>query len=125
MKIYAVLLPLLAAVFLAAAPLLSEDQKIAMLIEYVRTLNGSVFIRNGSEYAPDKAAEHLAMKRKNAGTRVKSAEDFIEVIASKSYLSGKPYLVRLKDGTVVTAKDLLSGKLKEIEAGKFINRTPH
>ena len=70
-----------------------DDRKIDMLIEYVRSLNGAVFIRNGMEYPPAQAAEHFAMKRKKAGSRIKSAGDFIELVASKSYLTGVPYTV--------------------------------
>ena len=95
-----------------------DDRKIDMLIEYVRSLNGAVFIRNGMEYPPAQAAEHFAMKRKKAGSRIKSAGDFIELVASKSYLTGVPYTVKMPDGRVVTSRDLLYRRLKEIEQAR-------
>ena len=43
-------------------------------------------------------AQHLRNKLAKAGDRVKTTEDFIIGIASKSFLSGKPYLVNFADG---------------------------
>ena len=52
---------------------------------------------------PDKAREHLASKYRFAGSRIDSAEAFIEHLATRSSMSGEPYHV--KCGTA----DLLSG----------------
>jgi len=43
-------------------PELSEEEKINMLIKYVRTLQGSTFIRNGKESDLGKAADHYKSK---------------------------------------------------------------
>jgi hypothetical protein len=56
------------------------------------------FIRNGQEYSAREGAEHLRSKLAKAGDRVKTTDDFITGVASKSYLSGKPYLVKFPDG---------------------------
>lgn len=101
----------------SAAPL-SEEQKIVMLIDYVRSLKGAVFIRNGSEYPAGQAADHIAMKRGKAGSRVKTAREFIDRVASKSYLTGKSYTVRLSDGSTVRAGELLLRRLNEIESAE-------
>ena len=95
-----------------------EERKIDILIEYVGSLNGAVFIRNGTEYPPAQAAAHLSLKRKKAGSRIKSAADFIELVAAKSYITGIPYTVRMPDGKIVTARELLYSRLKEIEQGR-------
>ena len=50
------------------------------------------------EYSGAEGAQHLRDKRAKAGDRVKTTEDFITGIASKSFLSGKPYLVKCADG---------------------------
>ena len=120
MKLHIFLLPALIAISCAAfagGPV-PEDRKIDMLIDYVRTLNGAVFIRNGTEYAPAQAAAHLSLKRKKAGNRIKSAADFIELVAAKSYITGIPYTVRMPDGKIVTARELLYRRLKEIEQAR-------
>ena len=71
--------------------------EIDELITYVQ-MSGVRFIRNGSEYSGAQGAEHLRDKLARAGNRVKTTDDFINGIASKSYLSGEPYLVKFPDG---------------------------
>ena len=75
----------------------SASGEIERLIRFVGSSNVR-FIRNGTEYSAPEGADHLRDKLSKAGNRVKTAEDFIEGIASKSYLSGKPYLVKFPDG---------------------------
>jgi hypothetical protein len=67
------------------------------LIGFTRT-SEVVFIRNGHEYPPKKAAEHFQKKRAHFQNDIQTAEDFVRLAASRSILSGQPYLVRTKDG---------------------------
>ena len=69
-----------------------------------------------AEHTPKEAADHLRLKWKNAGGRVKKAPDFIQYCASESSLSGKPYEIRFKDGRTVLARDWLWTELKRMEA---------
>lgn len=94
----------------------SEASKIAALIDGIRGMKGARFIRNGREYPPGEAADHLAMKCRKAGDRVKTARQFIEFVASRSYLSGEEYLIRLPGGKVVPSRDVLEKMLREIES---------
>lgn len=98
-----------------AAPPLSQSEKIDRLISYVANLKGAVFIRNGSEYGPEEAAKHMQLKREKAGDRVKTADDFISLCASKSYLSGKEYHIRLADGRTLTSEQVLREELARLE----------
>lgn len=61
------------------------------MITFVRTSDVR-FIRNGLEYSPADGADHLREKLATAGDRVQTTNDFITGIASKSHLSGKPYV---------------------------------
>jgi hypothetical protein len=94
----------------------SEDEKIDYLIATVEKLSGAKFIRNGSAYDAAAAADHLRLKRRNAGSRCKTAEDFIRWCASGSSMSGKPYRIRFADGTEVTSEAFLRARLKELDA---------
>ena len=94
---------------------LTDSQKIDRLIAHLGQLDGAVFIRNGKEYGPAEAAKHLAYKRRKAGDRVKTPDDFIRLCASHSYLSGEAYLIRLNDGRTRTAEDVLREELARIE----------
>ncbi|HLP29960.1 MAG TPA: DUF5329 family protein, partial [Geothrix sp.] len=85
------------------------------LIQAVANLQGAVFLRNGTEHTPQQAADHLRLKWKNAGGRVKTAPDFIRHCASGSSMSGRPYEIRLKDGRTVLARDWFWTELKRLE----------
>jgi hypothetical protein len=85
--------------------------EIDYLLRCIETSNGK-FIRGGTEYSPKEAADHLRMKLEKAGTRVKTAEDFITGIASKSYLNGKPYQIKLPTGSVQPAGPWLTAALE-------------
>ena len=91
--------------------------EIDELITYVQT-SGVRFIRNGSEYSGAEGAQHLRDKLAMAGDRVKTTDDFITGIASKSYLSGKPYLVKFADGHTQPTGDWLWAHFAEVRKNK-------
>jgi len=101
--------------FAAAAPL-TEQQKIDALIHSIETLPGAQFIRNGSAHDGKAAVEHLQMKRRYAGDRIKTANDFIESCASRSSMTGLPYQIRFANGKTEDAGVFLHAELKLIEA---------
>jgi hypothetical protein len=90
-----------------------EKKKIEFLISSVENLKGAKFIRNGTEHDGKEAAEHLRMKLQNDVGQVKTADDFIRLCASKSYISGKPYLIRSSDGKTIKSEQYFREKLKE------------
>ena len=90
-----------------------EKKKIEFLISSVENLKGAKFIRNGTEHDGKEAAEHLRMKLQNDVGKVKTADDFIRLCASKSYISGKPYLIRSSDGKTIKSEQYFREKLKE------------
>jgi hypothetical protein len=90
-----------------------EKKKIDFLISSVENLKGAKFIRNGTEHDGKEAAEHLRMKLQNDVGQVKTADDFIRLCASKSYISGKPYLIRSSDGKTIKSEQYFREKLKE------------
>lgn len=55
--------------------------------------SGCQFVRNGSAHPAAEAAAHLRRKL-NAAPRGLSTEQFIEHVASKSSMTGAPYLIR-------------------------------
>ncbi|MGA7903320.1 MAG: DUF5329 family protein [Terrimicrobiaceae bacterium] len=60
----------------------------------------------------------LRDKLAKAGDRVKTTEDFITGIASKSFLSGKPYLVKFADGHIQPTGEWLRVHLAEVRENK-------
>src|SRR4029078_10340511 len=91
--------------------------EIDELISFVQT-SGVRFIRNGTEYSAAEGAQHLRDKLDKAGNRVKTTDDFITGIASNSYLSGKPYMVKFTDGRTQATGDWLRAHLAEARKSK-------
>lgn len=107
--IRALTLLLLSSLWCVQADDLSPTQsaRIEYLIATIELLPNAQFIRNGTSYDAKAAADHLRLKLRNAGSRVRSAEDFIRYCASQSSISGKPYLIRFSDGRVISSGDYL------------------
>ncbi|TCV93402.1 hypothetical protein EC912_105263 [Luteibacter rhizovicinus] len=93
-----------------------EQQKIDYLIASVASLKGATFIRNGTSYDAEKAAAHMRLKLRFAGSRVKTAEDFIVYCATSSSESGIKYTIRFPDGQIVDSATFLRGKLAEYQS---------
>ncbi len=99
----------------AAVPSAAEQARIDRLIEAVSQNKHARFIRNGSEYSAADAADFLRRKLEAYGDRVKTVNDFIDQIGTKSSTSGQLYKVRLGDGREVPSADFLRGELARIE----------
>ena len=84
--------------------------KVHSLIQSIRA-SECTFVRNNKEHSAEDAAQHLEMKFNRAKRRIKSAEQFIEKVASKSSLSGKPYLVRCPNMEDTQAARWFAGQL--------------
>jgi hypothetical protein len=70
-------------------------QEIKGLLDFVEQ-SECQFVRNGSEYPGPRARAHLEKKLNylEGKNMVNSAEDFIDLAATKSSISGRPYEVR-------------------------------
>lgn len=115
------MLALLALSLVANAIDDNEKMRIDGLLARIEA-SGVTFMRNGSTYDASEAAAHLRMKWEKAGARIRTAEEFIDKLASRSYLSGRPYEVVLPGGRRLEAGPWLSALLAEVDAGR---RTAH
>jgi hypothetical protein len=93
----------------------SERQKIEALIKYIGEMSETKFVRNGSTYDAKTAAVFLRRKWGANDSQVKTARDFIDKVATVSDTSGKPYVIRFKDGSEVKSRDFLLAALNKIE----------
>jgi hypothetical protein len=118
----AVSLVLLTLLSLAAGTVCAQDAvetaKIRHLITAVETLEGAQFLRNGRAYDARAAADHLRLKLKTAGGRVKTADDFIRLCGSRSSLSGEKYRIRFADGTTVDSEAFFRDRLRTLVPDK-------
>lgn len=74
----------------------SNNEEIDYLLTHLAN-SGCTFIRNGDEHEAKDARDHLEMKYSHAKRRIKTAEDFIDKIASKSSMTRKLYEVQCGD----------------------------
>lgn len=99
-----------------AAP--TETERIEHLIDLVAKSDVTL-IRDGKEYTPAEAADHFRDKYAFARDEVHTLNDFIENVASSSWVSRREYLIKLPDGTQLTAKEWLldlAAKLEPVPA---------
>lgn len=80
--------------------------------------SGCEFNRNGTWYASKDARTHLLRKLEylEGKDAVRSTEQFIELAASTSSSSGKPYLVRCGKTVPVESRTWLSAQLAALRA---------
>ena len=106
----------------AAVPLhaetkaLTEKAKIEALIAHVEALKDASFVRNGSAANSQAAGKFLRGKWQANDKDIKTAADFIAKAASFSSTTGKPYLIRFKDGSATPCGDYLTTQLKKLES---------
>lgn len=103
----------IACVFPVAALAADENTRIESLISHVENLKNAKFIRNGSSYESKDAAKFLRGKWRSKEKEIKTAEEFIEKVATVSSTTGKPYLIRFNDGHEVKCADYLKERLKK------------
>ncbi len=70
----------------------SDNKEIDFLLTYIAK-SDCLFIRNGKEHQADEARKHLEMKYSRSKGRIKTADQFIDRIASESSFTGRPYQV--------------------------------
>ncbi len=90
----------------------SLEQTIAFLQHRIETADAT-FIRNGQAHTPQEAVAHVRSKYEHFKAQIKTPEDFIRLAATKSLLTGQPYLVRTRDGKEMPLNAWLSNALRE------------
>ena len=120
----ALLLALLASSLAWASAPPTQAQRIEALIAAVGKLKGATFIRNGSEHTAAEAAAHLRLKWKNAGKRVRTAEDFIRYCATGSSMTGRKYRIRFADGREMDSADFFQAELRRYDAAGKLRPAP-
>jgi hypothetical protein len=100
-----------ALVFCAPPPTLAASPE-AEIDHLLTVIAGSscTFIRNGVAYDGAQAVDHIKDKYEHYREDIRSAEDFIALAASKSAMTGKPYLVQC-DAAEMPAAEWLTREL--------------
>jgi hypothetical protein len=100
------------------------DAEIDALIARVGQARDVVFIRNGSEHTAGEAARHLQRKREAAHVAFSSADQFIDLVGTRSSLTGRAYRVRLPDGRELDSATWLRGLLRDLRQARAVTGPP-
>jgi hypothetical protein len=98
-----------------AAPSPAEMARIERLLAMIGTRRDMRLVRNGTEHDTDTAVSFLRGKLKHFGNDIKTAEEFIDRLASRSSTTGQLYWVRLSDGRDIPAGDFLRIELARLD----------
>ena len=112
------LLLLLAGSAVAQTPSAKTTQEVGQLFVALRQ-SDCEFSRNGSWYNAQKASDHLQRKYEYLVKKrlVTTTESFIELAATKSSLSGKPYQVRCGKTPPVSSNSWFKSQLHAVRSG--------
>lgn len=89
--------------------------EIDHLINYIRNSSCS-FVRNGEAYGQEEALQHITKKYEYFKAKIDSAEKFIELCASKSIISTKPYQINCPGKPPVESRQWLLEELERFRA---------
>ena len=88
----------------------ANDEKLAAAINYLLTFvekSDCTFIRNDRPHTAQEAVAHMQRKYDHFKDEIKTPEDFIRKSATKSLISGKPYMVKTKTGQLMKSETWL------------------
>ena len=91
----------------------TESDKIRYLLNRIGNSN-DLFIRNEEIYPGQKAKQWLFHKMGHWVSGVKTAQDFIERVASYSQKTGRPYWVKTPDGKTYPLRGVLQNELNAL-----------
>ena len=103
-------------------PVVLHSHALAMDPEVEKTINhllklveesNCTFIRNDEEHDAQNAAQHIKKKYDYFKDKIDTPEEFIELCATKSLLSGRPYMVRCEGGREQPTADWLKAALDD------------
>jgi hypothetical protein len=86
------------------------DATVQYLITYVQEAD-VIFERNSTRYDGHEAAVHISKKYRHFKDEIDTPETFIALCATGSLLTGKPYIVTMKQGVQLPAGEWLNSAL--------------
>ena len=89
--------------------------EIDHLMNYIRNSSCS-FVRNGEAYNKEEALQHITRKYEYFKAKIDSAEKFIELCASESIISGRPYQIHCPGKQPVESRQWLLEELQRFRA---------
>ena len=103
---------------IAQTPSAKTTREVGQLFAALKQSNCE-FSRNGAWYSAEKASEHLQRKYDYLLKKrlVTTTESFIDLAATKSSISGKPYQVRCGKTAPVSSSSWFKSQLNAVRSG--------
>ena len=117
--LFAVFAALLCALALLPSAQAAKAEELDTTVEYlIGQVSGSdlTFIRNADHYRGAEAAEHIRRKYAHFKDEIRTPEEFIARCATRSLMSGEPYLVITEQGEKIPTSDWLNRVLEDYRA---------
>ncbi len=94
-----------------------QIKEVNHLLDFVKN-SGCIINRNGTEHPAEKGVSHIENKYDYFRDDIKSTEDFIELSATKSTMSGEYYTVTCPGKEAMKTQDWLLIELNEFRMKK-------
>jgi len=95
---------------IASAETAPDAENLAAAINYLLAFvekSDCTFFRNDRAHTAQEAVSHMQRKYDHFKDEIKTPEDFIRLSASKSLITGKPYMVKTKAGRLLKSETWL------------------
>ena len=112
----------------AAADRAKTAEKLSATINYLIAFveeSECIFIRNDKTYTAKEAVKHMKRKYAHFKNDITTPEDFIRLTASKSLISGRPYMVKTKAGRMMKSETWLVEALEAYRQKQQGNTDTH
>ncbi|MBO6557093.1 MAG: DUF5329 family protein [Pseudomonadales bacterium] len=93
----------------ATGSLASDIKRLIQAVE----ISGCTFMRNGKAHASKESGKHISRKYAHFEDDIDSIESFVALTATKSLISGKPYVVQCEN-TVTSSSEWMLNKAEEL-----------
>jgi hypothetical protein len=113
LRLFSIVLLLVTSTVAMAAEPMTEKQKIDALLNSLDTPD-ITFVRNGKDHDGAWAKKHLTEKLAKATPAITTADDFIAKVGTTSAKTGKPYMIKTKDGKTTDSATWFQAKLAEL-----------
>ena len=79
-----------------------------------------MFVRNGREYEPVEAVKHIQTKYQYYKDEIATAEQFIELCATRSTMTNQPYEIRCPGRQPTPSNDWLTAELERLRQQRTV-----
>lgn len=100
-----------------------QKKEVDHLLEFVKK-SDCIIDRNGTQHTGVKGVKHIQRKYDHFKDDIKTTEEFVELSATKSTMSGSYYTAKCPGKEPIRTQDWLLGELENFRAEEKKKKTP-